>query len=228
MDKINIEEAARDLLIGMYRQRHILWPGENRPPQEMLEPPDAARHLGIDFRLHDELGRFGNRGSRFETAGVLDRERNIIAVATKFPPEVVRFTGAHEIGHWLLHPGEVMHRDRPIKGLAGSAEPRSRVETEADYFAACFLMPGRVVRDALQAKFRQPVPLVIDDAVAFHLRPDNPESLLEADTGGLERAVAVASAVSFNGRHFYSLAQQFRVSVTSMAIRLNELHLVAE
>jgi Zn-dependent peptidase ImmA (M78 family) len=226
MDRIRIETAARDLLNAMYRQRSVLWPGENRPPHEMMEPPEAARFLGAEFRLYDELGGFGNRGSRFETAGMLDRRRAIIAVATKFPPEVVRFTGAHEVAHWLLHPGEVMHRDRPVKGLTADAGRRSSIEAEADYFAACFLMPERLVSEAVERAFKQRLPLLIDDVVAFHLRGNRANYLLQADSESLEREFAVASCEHFNGRSFYSLAKQFRVSIMSMAIRLRELKLV--
>lgn len=226
MDRQTIERAARDLLIAMYRQRSMLWPGETRRPHEMMEPSDAARHLGIDFQLYDELGRFGNRGIRFETAGMLDRRRAVIAVATKFPPEVVRFTAAHEIGHWLLHPGELMHRDRPVAGVAADVTRRPTMEVEADHFAACFLMPERLVRLALERTFRQPVPLLVDDVVAFHLRGNRGNYLLQATPQSLEREFAVASCEQFNGRRFYSLAKQFRVSISSMAIRLRELQLV--
>ena len=38
----------------------------------------------------------------------------------------------------------------------------------------------------------------------------------------------LASAESFNGNHFDSLAKQFRVSPIAMAIRLKELGIVAE
>ena len=227
MNKIQIETAARDALNGMYRQRTVLWPGEERPLHEMLEPIDAARYFGIDFRFYDELGGFGSRGDRFETAGMLDRKKALIAVATKFPPEVVRFTAAHEIGHWVLHPNEIMHRDRPVNGLTGDTGRRPRVEREADYFAACFLMPERLVREAVECTFKRGTPpLLIDDVVAFHLRGIRANQLLQAEPESLEREFAVASCEQFNGRRFYSLAKQFRVSTMTMAIRLRELCLV--
>jgi uncharacterized protein DUF955 len=138
----------------------------------------------------------------------------------------VRFTGAHELGHWLLHPGERMHRDRPIQGIA---EPRARrppFEVEADYFAACYLIPGKLLVTAIENTFRVRTPIVVDDTVAYHLRPNDHESLLYADRGSFAVEVAVASATTFNNRHFWSLAEQFQVSITSMAIRLRELHLI--
>jgi len=146
----------------------------------------------------------------------------------RFPQETIRFTGAHEIGHWLLHPKEVMHRDRPVKGLVVEASSRPAQEKEADYFAACFLMPRRLVTKALESTFSVRSPFIFDDTASFHLRPDDLESLLRPDDGAWDRAVSLASAESYSGRHFHSLAKQFRVSVSTMAIRLKELELIRE
>lgn len=40
-------------------------------------------------------------------AGFLDRNAGVVAIAQKFSPVWRRFTLAHEIGHWVLHPGLV-------------------------------------------------------------------------------------------------------------------------
>ena len=39
-----------------------------------------------------------------EIAGILDRDLHRIVVARKFPLLTRRFTLAHELGHWFLHP----------------------------------------------------------------------------------------------------------------------------
>lgn len=228
MHQSDIERSARHLQLQIWQQRSTLWQDEAPRPVDMLEPAIAARVLGIDFEYYEELGRFGNGREQFEVAGLLDRQTGKIAVATKFPPETIRFTGAHEIGHWLLHPGEVMHRDRPIKGLTNEPSGRAPQEREADYFAACFLMPRKLVKEALESTFLIKAPLVFDDAAAFWLCPDDPDSLLRADEGSLDRALSVASARTYSGRHFNSLSSQFRVSITTMAIRLRELGLIRE
>lgn len=229
MNKSDIENKARHLQRDIWRERNRLWPHGTPKPIDMLDPEIAARILGINFECREELGRFGARGARFEIAGLLNREAGKIAVSKKFTPGEIRFTGAHEIGHWLLHPGAVMHRDRPIKGLAANeTSGRPPQEKEADYFAACFLIPGRLLRKALEDTFLIKAPFVFDDASAFHLCPDDPDSLLRPEEGSLARPLSLASAEFWCGRHFNSLAKQFRVSVSTMAIRLNEVSLIRE
>lgn len=55
-----------------------------------------------------------------------------------------RFTIAHEIGHFVLHP----QRERPERGGAATQGMR-REEREADLFAAELLMPDHLVREAV-------------------------------------------------------------------------------
>jgi predicted transcriptional regulator len=56
-----------------------------------------------------------------------------------------RFTIAHEIGHFVLHP----ERCRPERGGAVNEAGRMQ-EREADAFAAELLMPEHLVRDAVR------------------------------------------------------------------------------
>ena len=229
MDKKDIEKLARELQLQIWDKRKKIWPERREhSPMAVLDPEVAAWVLGIEYDKFEELGRFGDRNARYEVAGLLDRENSRIAVSKKFPMETVRFTGAHEIGHWLLHKeGETMHRDRPIKGLE-PATIRPPREREADHFAACFLMPGKLVTDAFEATYGHS-PLVFDDNVAFRLCPSDPDSLLRPyGDGGMDRALALAAAEHYGGRHFNSMAKRFGVSVTSMAIRIKELGLIRE
>jgi predicted transcriptional regulator len=68
-----------------------------------------------------------------------------------------RFTLAHELGHYFLHADQGERRIRAARRGSG------RVEWEANWFAAGFLMPAKTFRDAarndpdpilLAAKFR--------------------------------------------------------------------------
>ncbi len=220
MNKVEIENQARQLQVRIWRQQEALWSGETPRPIQMLDPAIAANVLDVDFGYYEELGPFGDRRGRFEIAGLVDRHRRTIAISKRFKAETMRFTAAHEIGHWILHPGEMMHRDRPIEGLGREAPSRSAEEREADYFAACFLMPRKLITQAFEATFRVKAPFVFDDAAAFWLCPDDPDSLLRPDHGSLDRALVLSAAESYGGRHFQSLAKQFRVSVSTMAIRL--------
>lgn len=226
MDNPTIESKARELQLKIWENQHIYWPTELPSLLNMWDPRIAAAALSIQFEEYEELGNFGSHGSRFEIAGMLDRQREKIAVARKFGTSVARFTAAHEIGHWVLHKDQVMHRDRPIRDLANLNPSRPRIEREADYFAACFLMPRKLVQDQLEKSFGLKSPLVFNDNTAFWLSPDDPESLLRADRDRLDRALAVASARTYACRHFHSLASQFRVSPMAMAIRLDELNLI--
>ncbi len=223
-----IEAKARDLQKKIWEQRARLWPVQVPSLLEMLDPAIAARVLNVQFEIYEELGRFGSGRDHYEIAGMIDRQARRIAVSKKFQPAAMRFTGAHEVGHWLLHPREVMHRDRPIEGFADETLPRPPLEREADYFAACFLVPRKLAMATFKATFQVNAPLFLDDASAFWLSHGDPGSLLGAETGSLDFARAVASATSYGGQHFKSLASQFGVSVTTMAIRLRELELIRE
>lgn len=192
----------------------------------MLDPSVASKVLGFNFEYFEELGRFGSQGNRFEVAGILNRNERKIAISLKFSPQTRRFTAAHELGHLVMHPDEKMHRDRPIKGLAGETLSRAPKEAEADHFAACWLMPRNYVRTRLESTFCTKAPFIFDDNAAFYLCRDDPDSLLRADHDSLDQALAIASARSYAGKHFCSLADQFLVSAKSMAIRLMELDLI--
>jgi len=227
MERDQIEAEARALLSEMWVERERLWPNSQPSVIQMLDPGVAAQVLGVRYEEVDTLeSPFGFRGSHHRVAGLIDRQESKIVVATSFPVETVRFTAAHEIGHWILHKGEVMHRDRPISGPRLSYEPRDRHEREADHFAACLLMPAKLVRAQFEALFG-PAPFRFDDNAAFYLNAADPDSLLRAEHDSLDREFALACCTTFAGKHFYSLAEQFRVSKSAMAIRLKELRLIS-
>lgn len=226
MDHSKIEKQARLVQYEIWHNRKALFPLGVPSPQAMFEPEVAARALGVEYACHSELGRFGQGGDRFEIAGMLDRNRGIIAVSTRFDYPARRFTGAHEIGHYVMHTGEVMHRDRPVFDTYGL--PRPPQEREADYFAACFLAPRKLVEEEFRPRFIQNPPLPLTDAVAWNLLGECSHELFGPSAGSLDFAAAVAGATSFNGKHFRSLADVFGLSISAMAIRLQELGLVAE
>lgn len=224
MDKTKIEELARQLQMAIWDNRKEIWSDRDPSYFEVLDPELAANHLGITYALRESLGKFGALGAQFEVAGSLDRQRGVISVSRKFPSATMRFTAAHEMGHWLIHPGEIMHRDRPIKGLeVGLEQQRPAQEKEADYFAACFLMPGKLVERTFKRLFG--ANFVFDDAAAFKLSPGDPNAFLRPRQNSLSRELILGTARTFNGLHFKSLAEQFSVSPTTMAIRLRELNL---
>lgn len=224
MNKFQIQETARQLQVELWEQRADIWPAREPSPFEILDPELAAAHLGIGYALNESLGKFGSRGMQFEVAGSLDRQRRIISISRRFPSGTMRFTAAHEIGHWLLHPGEMMHRDKPVKGLeTGLQYNRPEQEKEADYFATCFLMPEKLVRRTFERLFGRN--LAFDEAAAFELSPTDFGAFLRPHQNSLSRELILANAQRFNGVRFRSMAEQFGVSPTTMAIRLRELNL---
>ncbi|WP_250463216.1 ImmA/IrrE family metallo-endopeptidase [Caballeronia sp. GAFFF2] len=224
MDHEKIEQEARRLHYEIWHKRKLLFPFGEPEPAKMCAPDIAARVLDIDYEYRTNLGAFRVDGTTYAVAGILDRRRGIVSVATRFGDKSTRFTGAHEIGHHLLHPGEHFHRDRPLTSQS-PGKLRPPIEREADYFAACFLASRRLTLEAFSVRFGR-APLMLDDNVAFHLKGAKAHELMRATTGSGDFAAAVASARSFNGRRFPSLADHFGLSVSAMAHRLQELDLV--
>lgn len=103
-----------------------------------------VQNLGIELKkeqVDDELSGFLVRDMRQGTA--------IIGVNAGHPSKRVRFTIAHELGHYLLHEGETVHFDGKSPGLtvvnlrnAKSSEGIDDNEKEANLFAAELLMPA--------------------------------------------------------------------------------------
>jgi Zn-dependent peptidase ImmA (M78 family) len=118
-----------------------------------------------------------------------------------------------------------MHRDRPISWPPANGQVRPAMEREADYFAACFLMPRGLLSDAVERLFGA-CPVVIDDRTAFAIDMTDYQALLKAQEGSIERARAVARARHFGLKHFAPLHQQFGVSLSAMAYRLQEIGVV--
>jgi hypothetical protein len=226
--RAQIEAAARNLLRDMWRDHRNLFPMGKPKPVQVADPEAAARFLGMRLEYAEGLGRWTRGDANYEIAGLLDQQRSLIRVSTRFEYEVQRFTAAHEVGHVVLrHAGKVIHRDRPISEVRGAGKDPD--EQEADYFAATFLAPSGLVNSEYQERFGLGPPLPLNDAVAFNLCAESAHALMRAGPDSLLFAARVASARQFNGRRFRgSLAEHFNISVKAMAIRLRELHLVED
>jgi len=223
-----IEKQARGLRRLIW-ETHLAKRGAEVPQDryELVEPQLAAAVLGFDYVSEDYLGKFGERGSRFEVAGAYNREQKVILVSTRFPPEEVRFTGAHEIGHVILHPQHgPLHRDRPVSRSGQTNPAKPVIEQEADYFAACFLIPERLLKREFNDRFGSRHPFELDEAAAFFLHLDDQFEDISSGVKPLVLARSLAATTSFSGEHFHSLAKRFRVSISAMAFRLVEIGVV--
>lgn len=165
-----------------------------------------------------------------QIAGVLDRRTKKILIATKFSHTSQLFTLAHEIGHYLLHPGQVYFRDRELS--APGDNDRDYHEIEADAFAAEFLMPRNYLEPLFIELFNNPIDgripnRELSDAVSAGKRGREiwtPQAFASAQP--LERASAIAAAYTYHARIFAPLTEHFGVSRKAMGIQLLQMGLV--
>jgi Zn-dependent peptidase ImmA (M78 family) len=112
---------------------------------------EIARSLGATITLDDvddDLSGFLYR----ETGG----RKTIIGVNKSHHPNRRRFTIAHEIGHLVLHKGEMVHLDSGRAAFtidmrdSESARGEDDDEREANLFAAELLMPAKFLTNDLE------------------------------------------------------------------------------
>ena len=136
---------------------------------EFFEPPvnlnKLLKALNIelvkDSTLEDSISGFG----------VVDGENKGIAVNRNQSTVRQRFTIAHELGHILLHRDKTFTVQKgPTTYFRSSLDLEERWrEKEANYFAACLLMPEDLVR----LKFNEyESELFTDEDVLYELKKD--------------------------------------------------------
>lgn len=219
--KSDLAQVARRVHLQLWKHRR-----ESKPnPISLLNPTTILEKMGYAVEVVESLGQYREAGETFEVAGIVDNNSSYIRISHGFAPETRLFTLAHELGHALLHSGTGLHRDRAIDGSSGRIT-RNQEEIEADTFAAYFLMPEKQVRIAFEHRFLA-APFELTDVTAFALA-SVPLHSFEVELGQ-KRTIArkLASAEQYNGMRFDSLAKLFNVSVEAMAIRLEEVGLIA-
>jgi len=120
-------------LVDGILQRNFL----NRPPIELID--DIMKQRGIKFEERDE------NDDEFCGVYIVMGETKIIFVNSNLYEPRKNFTIAHELGHHFLahslEDGAIICNKDTIFGR-NKPEP----EKEADYFAACFLMPENMIK----------------------------------------------------------------------------------
>jgi len=122
--------------------------GFSKPP---INVQQVAKRLGLKV-VHAELGE--------DISGLLisKGDSTVIAVQESDPPNRKRFTIAHEIAHFHLRhqfePGEHVHVDRGHLITPRNSRSSTGVdlkEIEANQFAACLLMPSKLLLQSIKA-----------------------------------------------------------------------------
>ena len=218
-----IESQANNLLRELWQMRERTWGWVPTDPTIVIDPAKALELLDFDFFLEEELATYDSDQGQVQVAGVINGDTRTVHVSKKFPMSVLSFTTAHELGHAVLHEiSGPMHRDRAINGEAISKDP---IEREADKFASYFLMPGKLVKARFIEIFRTESFSLTEDT-AFALSCSSLMEVRKKYKTLRHVSRLLAGTKSYGGRNLYSLADQFRVSVEAMAIRLEELNLI--
>lgn len=218
-----IEKLAIDLQQRIWRDRGRIWLDTAPPgPTDILDPALAFSLIGYGFDLEETLGQYYSDGKQVEVAGIIDDSSRQVRISRQFPFYVRNFTAAHELGHALLHEARGLHRDRPLDGTNLSREP---IEREADKFASYFLMPRKFLKACFEKRFISDN-FFLNDETSFALTRGSYSDLQRNCSSLRDLSRMLASAESYNGVRFVSLASQFRVSTEAMAIRLEELKLL--
>jgi Zn-dependent peptidase ImmA (M78 family) len=225
-----IEESARTLQLQLWKDRKDIWrdsvPSE---PLGVLQPGVALRIKGYTIASSSSIEETSLHGDPVQIAGEIDPGRKIVRLSSRFPKEEQAFTAAHELGHVMLghdilNGDGTIHRDRPFSGVI--QQYRSQQEREADWFAAWFLMPRKIV----MAEFRQSFCVdrfVLTDETAFALCAKSIDAVLLRCRSRRDLSFMLASAMTYGGRAIAPLYKRFGVSRSAMAIQLNELDLIS-
>jgi Zn-dependent peptidase ImmA (M78 family) len=117
------------------------------PVEEIIE-----RSLGLRL-IYDDLEK--KLGSR-DILGAIYVHAKVICINERMFESSSEgrlvFTSGHEAGHWVLHRQYAMDRPGQDEGSAALVchlkDAKKAIEWQADYFAACLLMPEKEVRKA--------------------------------------------------------------------------------
>ncbi|MFP7835240.1 ImmA/IrrE family metallo-endopeptidase [Marisediminicola sp. LYQ134] len=114
---------------------------------EPADPFHAINELGL-WLLFNELDGLLGAMSREGVGGIL--------INPLRPLGMQRYTAAHELGHWRMHPDHETTWDSDEEVMKSGI----RIEREAQAFAAAFLMPRRLLNAALRREGISPGDLV--------------------------------------------------------------------
>lgn len=229
-EKEQIREQARRLLRKVWANRSE-WASDEIDEFQVCR---MAPELIVTRILKYDLVKVNHIPSGVDgvkVAGVFDRQNRRIEIAKDTPFESRRFTLAHEIGHAIMHPQEVLlHRDRHSDGFGHPDVEKPLIEQQADFFAAELLMPSKLLTKVFTTYFFGRVDRSeIDNDFAYMLNSATSEALTVKQLRELRRsdlAIRLACIDFFGGNLVQPLIDRFGVSPRAMAIQLVEHDLV--
>lgn len=196
--------------------------------------------IGIEFDDTHRLFRVprSGTGSDPDILGAIIFEQKRIVIDESLDPDAnpakegrYRYTAAHEVGHWRLHRGlfardpaqtSILDPDERPSVICRTSQAKVRIETQADLYASCMLMPRKLVFRAWDEAF--------PDRRRRVLRPLGPiaHPFVEIPRSGRRRpdAVCAESDDEVLERFAKPFADRFLVSPIAMRIRLEKLGLL--
>ena len=239
LEEEQIERDAEALLAEYERVRGV----RIDPPIPIEEIVEKHLKLRVEFDdMHQRLGVPRSApGCEPDILGAILFNESRIVIDESLDPEEYpakegryRFTLAHEGGgHWRLHrnlfisdPAQVSLFDEQVQPavVCRSSSAKERIEWQADFYAACLLMPRRLVYADLAGTVWVFAP------VYLRMRTEPTPRLPRGALHGLGSVTSLQPdtpdhVVVFN-RIAREFAQVFCVSVEAMRIRLENLGLL--
>ena len=113
----------------------------------MLAPPVPVDEIARDLSVGVATIDFREYSDKF--SGFCNFEKDMICINQADSPDRRRFTTAHEFGHWILHKDKqdkypALPRYR--NAVVTKDEEIIEMEAEANYFAACILVPKDLLK----------------------------------------------------------------------------------
>lgn len=96
--------------------------------------------------LKVEYFKSERNSKEYEIDGAFFRKENKILINSTRPPKQMVFTLAHELGHVVMHTD--IERDILLRN--GKSSSADYLEKEANKFAACLLMPERMIKQQME------------------------------------------------------------------------------
>lgn len=114
-------------------------------------PPIPVLDIAEDNGTNIVFANFGNSSEK--VSGLCDFKAARIYVNQDDSPERQAFTIAHELGHWLLHREIFLSNPElyPVLPRFSKPDQNNVLEKEANKFAACLLVPARLLRSVSRA-----------------------------------------------------------------------------